>query len=132
MKKMQVVVTLEHEGRKITATRFAVDGMIANPIPDADAKRKSIERAMEPLRQRRAVIEAEIAYLDAQEWLTVREAQRRKLAPAEEEALSAQIRDLNWELQVYAQFVPLSKFTTDRASWKVITPKPAQTNRRAA
>lgn len=122
--KMQVVVTFEHRGRKITATRFAVDGMITNPIPDSDVKRRSLEHALVPLRQRREIIEAEITYLDAQERLTAHETHRRELAPSESEAVTGRIRELEWELKTYEQFVPLSRFNTSTSSWRAITPKP--------
>lgn len=128
MKKMQVVITLEHEGRKITATRFAVDGMIANPIPDADTKRAELRRIQESLKRRLEVNEAEIEYLDKQEHLNAREKSRLEAATTDSHFASRELGKIELDLQTYAVFVPLVRFPT----WREIVPKPAQTTRRAA
>lgn len=132
MNKMQVVVTFDHDGRKITATRFAVGGMIANPLPDADAKRAELRRIQESLKRRLEVNEAEIEYLDKQEHHNDREKCRLEAATTDSYFVSRELGKIDLDLQTYAVFVPLSRFSTGTASWKAITPKPAVQSRRPA
>ncbi len=128
MQKLQVVVTFEHQGRKVTATRYAVEGMISNPIPEAAAKRAELRRIQESLKRRLEVNEAEIEYLGKQECLNDREKGRLEAATTDSYFVSRELGKIDLDLQTYAVFVPLSRFP----AWRVITPKPAQTTRRAA